>query len=1047
MAGSIKGIIVEIGGDTSGLQKAISKVNSATSSLSKELKGINTLLKLDPSNTELLAQKQTVLTEAISETEDKLKLLRETQEKVVEAEANGIKVSEENYRALQREIINTENRLKNFMLQNSKWTTVGKNLEIVGIKYEKLGTKIDSLANKLTKTLTASVLGIGALAGKEAIEFETAFAGVEKTVDGTEEQLQKLKEGIKDMSKVIPSSTTEISAVAEAAGQLGIETESILDFTKVMIDLGNSTNLSADEAASSLAKFANITNMSAKDYDKLGSTIVALGNNFATTEADIVAMATRLAATGELSGLSQSQILSLATAMSSVGIEAEAGGSAMSKLLKRIQLAAELGGDDLKAFAKVAGMTADQFKNKFENDAAGALSSFISGLQDTKRNGKSAIAILNEMELTEVRLSNTILALSNSSQVLNESIDLGNKAWDENTALTTEAEKRYATTESSLKMLLNRLRKIATNLGNKLLPVINIIIDKVEKWTDKIDNLSDKEQQSIIKTGLMIAALGPLLKIVGKITSSTGKVVKGIGLFSQAIGVVKTGAQSTNATVNTLAKCISGIISPTGLAVTALGTLGAVISIVAKKTQEELNNSLSNVGNGMQEFITGIDTAEGYLDTFNSTLFASSEEQENLKTQMAEIQAGITQIAKTASDERRDYTQQEITQLEEYFTKLRELKDRELAIQQEIAGAITQQATTASEAFQGSLEEYEVVAQNWLKVAQEQADSQIAIIQNRAIEEVALLNQLYGDKATMDNEEYAREYNAIEERKNNAITQAQAEVAEISSIYANGYYERASQNDGFATKIEEYNKKIEGENKRHKQSLEDIENNWMLTDSNKWQAKIDAETLHQAQLNEIWENMYKDMDKSQEEQLGTWLALISNTELYGKELEDETSEMAKNIVANFDSMPKGSKKAMEETMNGMLEGLQNKEPTLYARATSIATSVLSRLRKAFDIHSPSKETQEIFEYNVDGMIKGLDVRQKALLSKIDTLKNKVLSEMNFGNMELAGLGSKVNAQQSTIFTTPQITFNVQELDQERLDQCFNYINRKFGSKF
>ena len=175
--------------------------------------------------------------------------------------------------------------------------------------------------------------------------------------------------------------------------------------------------------------------------------------------------------------------------------------------------------------------------------------------------------------------------------------------------------------------------------------------------------------------------------------------------------------------------------------------------------------------------------------------------------------------------------------------------------------------------------------------------------------------------------------------------------------------------------------------------------------------------------------------------------MLAQTEMYGGEIDEETLKMVDSVIASFDSLPKDSKEAMKDTMNGMLDGLKEKEPLLYAKTDSIASSMLSRLRKAFDIHSPSKETQEIFEYNVDGMIKGLDVRQKALLSKIDTLKNKVLTEMNFGNMELAGLGSKVNAQQSTIFTTPQITFNVQELDQERLDRCFNYINRKFGSKY
>ena len=245
------------------------------------------------------------------------------------------------------------------------------------------------------------------------------------------------------MAKEIPASTTEIAGVAEAAGQLGIKTEDIMNFTRVMIDLGNSTKLSSDEAATALAKFANVTNMSADNYSNLGSTIVALGNNFSTTEADIVSMATRLAATGELTGLTQAQIMALATAMSSVGIEAEAGGTAMSKLLKNIQVAVETGSDSLNDFADVAGMTADDFKKAFQEDAVKALSAFISGLNDTERNGKSAIGILNDMDIKEVRLSNTILSLANSSDLMNDAVELANKSWKEKNSNCTSKNSGY----------------------------------------------------------------------------------------------------------------------------------------------------------------------------------------------------------------------------------------------------------------------------------------------------------------------------------------------------------------------------------------------------------------------------------------------------------------------------------------------------------------------------------------------------------------------------------------------------------------------------
>ena len=323
MAGSIKGIIVEIGGDTSGLQKALSKVNSVSSSLSKELRGINSLLKLDPKNTEMLKQKQDVLNASISTTQEKLKQLQNIKDEADKMMSGGTKINEENYRSLQREILKTQNKLSDLKNEASNWNKAGTFLTNLGKELQEVGSKIDNLGTKLTTRLSIPITGALSIATKEAIEFESAFTGVTKTVNASDEQLDELKQGIKDLAKEIPSTTTEISAVAESAGQLGIQTENILDFSKAMIDLGNSTNLTSENAASQLAKFANIMQMSQKDFDRLGSSIVDLGNNFATTEADIVNMAMRLAGAGKQVGLSEGEVLGLATALSSVGIEAE----------------------------------------------------------------------------------------------------------------------------------------------------------------------------------------------------------------------------------------------------------------------------------------------------------------------------------------------------------------------------------------------------------------------------------------------------------------------------------------------------------------------------------------------------------------------------------------------------------------------------------------------------------------------------------------------------------------------------------------------------
>lgn len=527
------------------------------------------------------------------------------------------------------ELTNAEVKLETYNKRlkeiDSQLNNTGKKIEEFGTKVENVGNKIEGAGKKMSAFSVATGTALVASA-KSAIDFEDAFAGVEKTVDETANtSFTDLRQGIRDLAKEIPSTTTEISAVAEVAGQLGISADDVLSFTRVMIDLGNSTNLSAEEAASSLAKFANVTKMSASDYDKLGATIVALGNNFATTEADIVEMATRLAATGELAGLSESQILSLATAMSSVGIEAEAGGSAMSKLLKQIQVSCETGSDDLKDFAKVAGMSVDDFKKAFEKDAVSALTAFISGLNDTERNGKSAISILDDMGIKEVRLSNTILSLANASDVMTEAVKVGSEAWEDNTALTNEANKRYGTLKSQITIAMNKIKDLGITIGNKLMPYISKLIDGIEDVTNWFANLSDEQVNTILKIGALVAAIGPLLTITGKLTSTIGSGIKTLGTFTQAIGVMNGTVTTSSTAVNGLASIIGGLTSPTGLAIAGITALTGVVAYFAlkqtdaqkeaKKFAEEMLNSKES----LEEYNKKIDeTTNSNLAQINS---------------------------------------------------------------------------------------------------------------------------------------------------------------------------------------------------------------------------------------------------------------------------------------------------------------------------------------------------------------------------------------------------------------------------------------------
>lgn len=304
----------------------------------------------------------------------------------------------------------------------------------------------------------------------EAVRFESAFAGVQKTVDGTTEQMSALRDGIIAMSKEIPATTETISSVAEAAGQLGIQTDNVLAFSRVMIDLGESTNLGAAEAATALARFANVTGMRQSQFDRLGSTIVGLGNNFATTEAEIVEFASRLAGAGTQIGLTEHEILGFATALSSVGLSAEAGGTAFSRVFVEMDQAVRSSSSLLGTFAEVSGKSASEFAELWGKDAAGAVTLFTEGLGRIGAVGGDVFTVLRELGLSDIRVQDSLLRISGASDVLAGSLELASDSWRDNTALVEEAGKRYETTASQIEIAQNKIADAARVAGEQMLP-------------------------------------------------------------------------------------------------------------------------------------------------------------------------------------------------------------------------------------------------------------------------------------------------------------------------------------------------------------------------------------------------------------------------------------------------------------------------------------------------------------------------------------------------------------------------------------------------
>lgn len=316
------------------------------------------------------------------------------------------------------------------------------------------------------------VVGALGLATKATMSWESAWTGVLKTVDGTPKQLAAVESGLRDLAKTLPATHEEIAAVAEAAGQLGIKTDNVVSFTKTMIDMGESTNLSAEEAATSLARLANIMGTSQKDFGKMGASIVGLGNNFATTEREIVEMSMRIAGAGKQAGLTEGDVFGLSTALSSVGIEAEAGGTAISMVMKKVGNSVADGGDSMAEFARIAGMSTSEFSAAWKDDASGALDLFIQGLGRAQANGENVNKTLSDLGITGIRESDALLRLSASGDVLTEALKMGNNEYERGAALAMEAAKRYDTDASRLKMAGNTIKDTAITVGGTFAPMV-----------------------------------------------------------------------------------------------------------------------------------------------------------------------------------------------------------------------------------------------------------------------------------------------------------------------------------------------------------------------------------------------------------------------------------------------------------------------------------------------------------------------------------------------------------------------------------------------
>ena len=524
-----------------------------------------------------------------------------------------------------------------------------QNLQNTGKRWKEVGEGIDTVTKPLQYAATALAAG-GVASAKFAIDFEDSFAGVKKTVDATPEQLAKIKQGIIDLSTTgidgrdaIPQTTTELNELAAAGGQLGISQENIIDFTEVMAQMGSATNLVGEEGAATLARFMNVMGTSQGEIRNIGSAIVDLGNNSATTESEIAEMALRMGKYGSSVRMSAADVLGYSAALSSLGIEAQMGGSAIGRTWLSIETAVASGGEGLTKFAKYSGKSAEEFKEQWNTDSSGAFNGLLKGLQ----SAENLTVALDDLGINNTQDIQAMMALVNGYDLVTESVNRSNTAYKENTALQEEFNAKNETTASKLANTKNNIIEAARSIGETMLPSIQDASTTVADFAKGLSQMSDGQKKVVVNTGATVIALGALSK-------GTAGAIKGVGGIVEAVGNLKKAFSAGGALAKfapTLAS-IGSVAGPAALAVAGIATAAIGGKVAYDKwyqSQYRWSEGLSKGNEKVKESLEkykSLNEVQGQIKSLKMVIESpeSSQEQvDNAKSKLEEIKEMLSQ--------------------------------------------------------------------------------------------------------------------------------------------------------------------------------------------------------------------------------------------------------------------------------------------------------------------------------------------------------------------------------------------------------------------
>lgn len=563
--------------------------------------------------------------------------------------------------------------------------------------------------------------------------------------------------------------------------------------------------------------------------------------------------------------------------------------------------------------------------------------------------------------------------------------------------------------------LFKEIVKIGANLTAKVLPI----------FADTIDFLGE-HINLILPTLVGFYSAFKTYEIVGTITALIGGFIRAVELEAGAVNLATIAQKLWNTEMN---------LNPLGIVIgtvtSLIGFLGA-LSLAHKDTSEDIDllaeqgnkigDSFNNAFKSMDDFKNSVSSAKGILDDFDPSIIISDDKKEKLDTEVEETQKRINTLCEKASDERKGLTQKEIDELDNLFKKQRELADKEVKIKTDYQNVVYDMSETLAKNNDLTTAEYEVEAKKYLKSAQDTRDSVIQYAQEQKINVLAEKRGLIGTDKQYTQEWYDAQTKYAEEEYKKTIANANKLYADTSSVIANGYKDRATALRMYQDGQTKANKEFEDEEIKHNAVVKDLEDTFNQNvaelrrkygnDTSQFNAEYEIlETEyhknleyenedHRKKLEQTNKDLSMSMSNEATEQLGVWLGMLTDTEMYGGKIANSDKEFVNSALDQISRLPKESKDLMKDTIQGMVDGLDENEHLLYDKAGNIVGSFIGIIKSTLGIHSPSRVMRSLFGFVGKGALLGLQDTKKDIIKEADNIANNVIPKLDNSRLSI-----------------------------------------------